>query len=55
MGKIEKRVKQRNWVAKNDFNRAVTMAVKTRYRRKDKHQHRMADQEIDREHEKESV
>lgn len=40
MQKRVKPVKQRNWVAKHDFNRAQVMRDRTQYQRKAKHPHR---------------
>lgn len=41
MTKVKKTVRQRNWVAKHDFNRPARHRDHTQYRRRNKHQHRV--------------
>lgn len=40
MTKVKKTVRQRNWVAKHNFNRPARHRDRTQYQRRDKHQHR---------------
>ena len=43
--KTAKLPKQRNWVAKNDHNRAAVFRDRTQYQRKPKHPQRVRDEQ----------